>query len=111
MPEEGAWAGIRLAYPFFRSACDVVFTLQTRIASAKSSAIVANPGEGVVRASLAYVSIVTVALSLSATSSFAQRRPATESEAVAYIHSAFITQADPGVLKPNVTVGPELQKA
>src|SRR5574341_42156 len=55
--------------------------------------------------------VVAIALSLAADSGFAQRRPATDSEAVVYIHSAFMTQADPGVLKASVILGPELQKA
>jgi outer membrane protein OmpA-like peptidoglycan-associated protein len=41
----------------------------------------------------------------------AQRRPATEAEAMSYITSAFVSQADPGVLSPAIALGPELQKA
>ena len=41
----------------------------------------------------------------------AQRRPATEAAAMAYITSAFISQADPGALSPKVALGPELEKA
>jgi len=37
----------------------------------------------------------------------AQRR-ATERDAAVYIYSAFITQADPGVMAPKVALGPEL---
>ena len=47
----------------------------------------------------------------SAQIAFAQRRPATEAEALSYIHSAFLTQADPGVMGPQVMLGPELQRA
>lgn len=54
---------------------------------------------------------VAVALSTATFAVHAQRRPATEAEALIYIQSAFTTQADPGVLKPNVVVGPELRKA
>jgi outer membrane protein OmpA-like peptidoglycan-associated protein len=54
---------------------------------------------------------VTVALSSAMLAAHAQRRPATEAEALIYIQSAFTTQADPGLLKPDVTVGPELRKA
>jgi len=42
--------------------------------------------------------------------SFAQRRPATEAEALAYIYSAFLTQADPAVMANPVVLGPELQR-
>jgi outer membrane protein OmpA-like peptidoglycan-associated protein len=38
----------------------------------------------------------------------AQRRTATEVEARAFIHSAFITQADPAVIGRKVALGPEL---
>ena len=41
---------------------------------------------------------------------FAQRGPATEQAAISYIYSAFITQADPGVMGRSVTLGPELEK-
>jgi outer membrane protein OmpA-like peptidoglycan-associated protein len=41
----------------------------------------------------------------------AQRRPATEAQAMSYITSAFISQADPGVMSPGVALGPELEKA
>src|SRR5574341_212037 len=63
------------------------------------------------RASFASTWIAAIAVSLAAQTVFAQRRPATESAAVVYIHSAFMTQADPGVLKASVVLGPELQKA
>jgi len=42
--------------------------------------------------------------------SFAQRRPATEADALAYIYSAFLTQADPAVMANPVVLGPELQR-
>ena len=42
--------------------------------------------------------------------SFAQRRPATEAEALSYIYSAFLTQADPAVMANPVVLGPELQR-
>jgi outer membrane protein OmpA-like peptidoglycan-associated protein len=42
---------------------------------------------------------------------FAQRRPATEAEALSYIYSAFLTQADAGVMGRQVVLGPELQRA
>lgn len=57
--------------------------------------------------------IVAFALAglLSTGTAFAQgRRAIGESEALAYIHSAFITQADPGVLSRGVVLGPELEK-
>jgi outer membrane protein OmpA-like peptidoglycan-associated protein len=41
-------------------------------------------------------------------SALAQRRTATEVEARAFIHSAFITQADPAVIGRKVALGPEL---
>ena len=41
----------------------------------------------------------------------AQRRPASEADALSYITSAFISQADPGALSPKVALGPELEKA
>jgi outer membrane protein OmpA-like peptidoglycan-associated protein len=53
-----------------------------------------------------------VALALwSAQLAFAQRGPATEAEALSYIYSAFLTQADPGVMGRQVVLGPELQRA
>ena len=45
----------------------------------------------------------------SAQCAFAQRRAVSETEALAYIQSAFITQADPGVMAASVVLGPELQ--
>jgi len=42
--------------------------------------------------------------------SLAQRRPPTETEAAAYIYSAFLTQADPAVMANPVALGPELQR-
>jgi len=47
---------------------------------------------------------------LSVQISFAQRRPPTEAEALAYIYSAFLTQADPAVMANPVVLGPELQR-
>jgi outer membrane protein OmpA-like peptidoglycan-associated protein len=58
--------------------------------------------------------IVAVALgsAVSAGSALAQgRRTVGESEAIAYIHSAFITQADPAVVAKGVVLGPELEKS
>lgn len=53
-----------------------------------------------------------IALALgSAQVAFAQRRPATEADALSYIYSAFLTQADPGVMGREVVLGPELQRA
>jgi outer membrane protein OmpA-like peptidoglycan-associated protein len=46
-----------------------------------------------------------------AQTAFAQRRPATEADALSYISSAFLTQADPGVMGRQVVLGPELQRA
>jgi outer membrane protein OmpA-like peptidoglycan-associated protein len=57
--------------------------------------------------------VVAVALAgaLSMGSGLAQgRRAIGETEAMTYIHSAFITQADPGVLSQGVVLGPELEK-
>ena len=56
---------------------------------------------------------ITIALAgvLHAGLSMAQRRPATEAEAMSYITSAFISQADPGAMSPGVALGPELEKA
>jgi outer membrane protein OmpA-like peptidoglycan-associated protein len=53
---------------------------------------------------------VAIALVMVTLTGHAQKRPASEAEALIYIESAFMTQADPGLLKPNVAVGPELQK-
>jgi len=57
--------------------------------------------------------IVTIAFAgaLHAGLAPAQRRPATEAEAMSYITSAFISQADPGAMSPGVALGPELEKA
>jgi outer membrane protein OmpA-like peptidoglycan-associated protein len=41
---------------------------------------------------------------------FAQRRAPTEAEALSYIFSAFLTQADPAVMANPVVLGPELQR-
>jgi outer membrane protein OmpA-like peptidoglycan-associated protein len=54
--------------------------------------------------------IFVVAALLAAESAVAQRRAATPQEALSYLHSAFLTQADPGVMSKGVTLGPELQK-
>ena len=48
---------------------------------------------------------------LSAHPAYAQRRAVSETDALVYIHSAFITQADPGVMATSVVLGPELQRA
>jgi len=57
--------------------------------------------------------VVLVALvgALHAGLALAQRRPASEADALSYITSAFISQADPGALSPGVALGPELEKA
>ncbi len=47
----------------------------------------------------------------SAQVAIAQRRPPTEAEALTYVYSAFLTQADPGVMANPVLIGPELQRA
>lgn len=49
--------------------------------------------------------------SSSAQLTFAQRRAATEADGLAYVYSAFLTQADPGVMANPVAIGPELQRA
>jgi len=54
---------------------------------------------------------ITLAGALHAGLALAQRRPATEAEAMSYITSAFISQADPGAMSPRVALGPELEKA
>src|SRR5688500_1806102 len=56
------------------------------------------------------IAVAGIALALgSAQVAFAQRRPATEAEALSYIYSAFLTQADAGVMGREVVLGPELQ--
>jgi len=57
--------------------------------------------------------VVTIAIAgaLNAGLAPAQRRPATEAEAMSYITSAFISQADPGAMSSGVALGPELEKA
>lgn len=55
-------------------------------------------------------SIIFIALISSAQVSLAQRRPPTEAEALTYIYSAFLTQADPAVMANPVVLGPELQR-
>ena len=58
-----------------------------------------------------WILAVALASALSTGAAFAQgRRAVGESEAIAYIHSAFITQADPGVVSQGVVLGPELEK-
>jgi hypothetical protein len=58
------------------------------------------------------IAVAGVALAVwSAPVAFAQPRPATEAEALSYIYSAFLTQADPGVMGREVVLGPELQRA
>jgi len=47
----------------------------------------------------------------SAQPAFAQRRATTEADGLAYVYSAFLTQADPGVMANPVVIGPELQRA
>lgn len=58
------------------------------------------------------IAVAGIALAMwSAQVAFAQHRPATEAEALSYIYSAFLTQADPGVMGREVVLGPELQRA
>src|SRR5688500_140187 len=58
------------------------------------------------------IAVAGIALALgSAQVALAQRRPATEADALSYIYSAFLTQADPGVMGREVVLGPELQRA
>ena len=58
------------------------------------------------------IAVAGIALAMgSAQVAFAQRRPATEADALSYIYSAFLTQADPGVMGREVVLGPELQRA
>ena len=57
------------------------------------------------------VLLIAIAGALHAGLALAQRRPATEADAMSYITSAFISQADPGALSPGVALGPELEKA
>jgi outer membrane protein OmpA-like peptidoglycan-associated protein len=60
------------------------------------------------------LTFVMAAIALAASTAhtaFAQRRPATEADALSYIYSAFLTQADPGVMGREVVLGPELQRA
>ena len=54
--------------------------------------------------------IFVVAALLAAETALAQRPAATPQEALSYIHSAFLTQADPGVMSKGVSLGPELQQ-
>src|SRR5688500_10475774 len=58
------------------------------------------------------IAVAGIALALgSAQVALAQRRPATEADALSYIYSAFLTQADPGVMGREVVLGPALQRA
>src|SRR5262245_18742809 len=57
------------------------------------------------------VLLIALAGALHAGFALAQRRPATEADAMSYITSAFVSQADPGVLSPGVALGPELEQA
>ena len=57
------------------------------------------------------VLLIAIAGALHAGLALAQRRPATEADAMSYITSAFISQADPGAMSPSVALGPELEKA
>jgi outer membrane protein OmpA-like peptidoglycan-associated protein len=58
------------------------------------------------------IGMAAIALAVgSAQTALAQRRPATEADALSYIYSAFLTQADPGVMGRQVVLGPELQRA
>jgi outer membrane protein OmpA-like peptidoglycan-associated protein len=58
------------------------------------------------------IAVAGIALAMwSAQVALAQRRPATEAEALSYIYSAFLTQADAGVMGGEVVLGPELQSA
>jgi len=58
------------------------------------------------------IAVAGIALAVSSAQfAFAQRRPASEAEALSYVYSAFLTQADPGVMGPQVVLGPELQRA
>jgi hypothetical protein len=54
------------------------------------------------------LAIVLVAGALQA--ALAQRRQSPEVEGLAYVYSAFLTQADPGVMAERVALGPELQR-
>lgn len=54
--------------------------------------------------------ILVIAALLAAEGALAQRRAATPHEALSYIYSAFLTQADPGVMSKGVALGPELQR-
>lgn len=49
-------------------------------------------------------------LALSTQLAVAQRRATTEAEALTYVYSAFLTQADPGVMANPVVLGPEMQR-
>jgi hypothetical protein len=55
-----------------------------------------------------FVGLVLIAWSLQV--SFAQRRMSSAEDGLAYVYSAFLTQADAGVMSSRVAVGPELQK-
>lgn len=64
------------------------------------------------RSHVARAGVIGIALiaGLSSGEGLAQRRAATPQEALSYIRSAFLTQADPGVMSKGVALGPELQK-
>lgn len=64
------------------------------------------------RSHVATAGVIGIALiaGLSSGDGLAQRRAATPQEALSYIYSAFLTQADPGVMSKGVALGPELQK-
>lgn len=64
------------------------------------------------RSHIATAWVIGIALigALNSGNGFAQRRAATAHEALSYIYSAFLTQADPGVMSKGVALGPELQK-
>lgn len=64
------------------------------------------------RSHVATAWVIGIALigGLASGNGFAQRRAATAQEALSYIYSAFLTQADPGVMSKGVALGPELQK-
>ena len=55
--------------------------------------------------------LLAIALVLgSMQAAFPQRRASPENDAAAYMYSAFLTQADPGVMALRVGLGPELQR-
>jgi outer membrane protein OmpA-like peptidoglycan-associated protein len=58
-----------------------------------------------------FVVLIALTGALHAGLALAQRRPATEAEAMSYITSAFVSQADPGAMSSGIALGPELEKA